>query len=273
MIKRLKWNVLYGDEDGGQETDGSDGSTGSGDSAKIGTEEAQKVLDALAQNDPFLLGTEEQSQDESEGLGGDKGDTHGKPKNESFDKELMEARSDSEDDIQDIQGGEGLQKQAEWRECAICPGRRFLNDEDVQKHLSSGGHLKRAAKANRIAQGQEGTQAAVDNAELMRAEKKKKQTKRRLQALKRRNWEQKQQETTGSGQEANCKDEGSGPNGCAAEDGKGKTSPNSKKRLQLGPRYPRKMLAAGKSKSSNPPKLVTKVRRRRTSAAIDGGSE
>lgn len=271
MIKRLKWNVLYGDEDGGQETDGSDGSTGSGDSAKVGTEEAQKVLDALAQNDPFLLGTAEHSQEESEGVrDGDKGDCHSKPKNESIEKELMEGRSDSEDDIQHIQGGEGLQMQAEWRECAICPGRRFLNDEDVQKHLSSGGHLKRAAKASRKAQGQEEALAAVDNAESMRAEKKKKQTKRRLKALKRRNWEQKRQETTDPGQEANCKNEGSRSKECTTESEKGKTSPSPKKRLMLSPRYPRKLLATERNKSSSG---VTKLRRRRTSAGGNTATE
>lgn len=211
MIKRLKWNVLYGDEDDGQQTDGSDGSTGSEDSAKAGAEAAQKVLDALVQNDPDLSGAPNQSQDEGESARSeDEGKNLSETKNRDHEEDDSETGAGSEEDVQDMQGGAGKRKRAEWRECAMCPGRRFLNDEDVQKHLSSGGHMKRAAKANKKAEGKEETQAVVDNSEAMRAEKRKKKAKQKLQALQNRNRERRQQKTE-SKRETDSEEEGKQP--------------------------------------------------------------
>lgn len=163
MIKRLKWNVLYGDEDDAQFSDGSDGSARSNDSAKVGTAEAQTVLDALARNDPNLAMSLRQDGSTSDESDQNEQDSNTREKNVSksgtkvadakkplfhsgpFEPMALLAREDAQ---VSEKSGEQL-KGAEWRECALCPGRRFLNDEDVQKHLKSVRHLKRVDNSER----------------------------------------------------------------------------------------------------------------------------
>lgn len=228
MIKRLKWNVLYGDDDDGQQSDESDSSTGIGGCTRAGTEAAQKALDALARNDPELSGRLDPAQDEDEMVEvADVGVGHDGGGDDSVSAGSAEARSDvSEDDDEDARSGEGQRKRAKWHECTICPGRRFLNDEDVQKHLASVGHRKRASKADRKVRAEVEARTVVKDMEE-REEKKKRRIKRKLQALKRRNWEQRQQENK-AGQDDGSEKGVEGENGHSGDGSKddGKSEDN-----------------------------------------------
>lgn len=142
MLKRLKWNVLYC-EDNGEQSDAS--SESSNDSMEIGTDRSQAMLAELAQNDPALalrkLGnmrtpSESSGSASSEQSEDDGSEAEGEVENEGG-KTTAEPRA--------AEGEEG--PCAEWRECALCPRRRFLNDADVAAHLVSKKHRLAAERA------------------------------------------------------------------------------------------------------------------------------
>lgn len=209
MIKRLKWNVLYGDEDDARFSDSSEGSDKSVDSAKVGTTEAQKVLDALAKNDPNIstLSPPVDDTDDDDGIDLDN-DTYNDAlsalENTRVEKRGQSAGSEfngeselfSEADAPGSFENDGKQSDAQWRECELCPGRRFLNDDDVQKHLESARHLKRAKKTEQQKQQTGSTSDANGEAQARKREKRKKETKKKLQALRRRKHEENRQKTS-----------------------------------------------------------------------------
>lgn len=126
MIKRLKWNVLYAES----AQDGSNLSDSSAESVGRGSTAAQAVLDQLATNDPNFataLGRQPYSSS-SDGEG-----THHKNNTAQYSSASEQEQIPNDSDDAEF---------AEWRECDICPGKRFLNDAEVETHLSSGRHRK-----------------------------------------------------------------------------------------------------------------------------------
>ncbi len=162
MIKRLKWNVLYGSDDSGPDDDSS------GDS----DDEYEKAAEALAQltkNDPNLNPPVE-----------DDGDDFVR---EVFSEEGDDAAEEEEDEEEERQEGEEPEF-IEWRECDICPGKRFLNDNEVDSHLASKGH-HRALKRFERAMKEKEAQADEEDAEptLSKTERRKQQRRKRLQEI------------------------------------------------------------------------------------------
>lgn len=193
MIKRLKWNVLYGGGNGA-ESDGGLSSSSEEDDDDVDfvarQAEANKVLQELVERDPDFAETLHQklnalgsssSEDEDEAHNGEKeqgssssdedndGEIKAKGKAESV-KGMVEeevgddggdASADSSDDeglaedadldaIKEEEEEDPDQKYAEWRECDLCPGKRFLSDTEVEAHLSSKKHLRAVAKFEKL---------------------------------------------------------------------------------------------------------------------------
>lgn len=132
MIKRMKWNVLYGDA----EELRSQSSDSSGDSAAVGTEASRAVLHQLASNDMDISPDMERISDAA----GSSSDDDGSDADGGDDKAV---KSDA-DFLVTIPSGK--KNDVTWRECLLCTGRRLLNDADVEKHLASKRHLQRARK-------------------------------------------------------------------------------------------------------------------------------
>lgn len=122
MIKRLKWNVLYA-EDGDVVSSGSD-SDDSDDSVRIGTKFSDATLRKLQENDPDLAAALQTNANASS----DDGNSDSESESHSEDPELDGNRWDDDQDF------------VEWRECALCPGKRLLRDEDVERHIASKQH-------------------------------------------------------------------------------------------------------------------------------------
>lgn len=189
MIKRLKWNVLYG---GGYGAESDGGLTSSSEEDDDDVDfvarqaEANKVLQELAERDPEFAETLHQklsalasSSSENEDEDQNSGKEHGSSSSDEEDDggikakgKAARARRGVEEDVEDTVGdadadssdAEGLgeeaepdaieeeeeedpdQKYAEWRECDLCPGKRFLTDTEVEAHLSSKKHLRAVVK-------------------------------------------------------------------------------------------------------------------------------
>lgn len=230
MIKRLKWNVLYGD-DINQSSDLSDASDSS---AQIGTDEAKATLERLARNDPELSVLSSFHPEDHKELKEETDETSSSTYSAQDDTELDYYVTDKEKALADIQShfvedtGDDNDKQgttdendANWRECTLCPGKRFLNDDDVRSHIESKRHkaalarlnnpmkikkirtvdesdrksqLKHKKSAQIVGASQEDSNVINDASanlnETPLSDKKKQKAKRKLQLLKRRKWEQ-----------------------------------------------------------------------------------
>lgn len=232
MIKRIKWNVLYADN----EDQLSDSSESSNDSAQIGTEEAKVVLERLARNDPELFrsklkymaksaehGNDELSEDES--------DESEELQSDVDPSEVRDFALVKNDDMKSGKDKDGLCK---LHECSLCPGKRLLNDEDVESHLKSKKHIAAAKRQRRMqdnndtlhkeappsASAKEGEAGAArrtdlsismlesgkieptvprEQPELEATHKKKLRAKRKLKSLKKRKWERSQVQTKDTG--------------------------------------------------------------------------
>lgn len=129
MIKRLKWSVLYGSDNELQ----ADGDLASSDSDED-YERTCRALAELAKNDPRLSVLVENS---------DEGD--------DFDyEENAELENDSSGESEGDTDGGKEQKFIEWKECNLCPDKRFLHDTEVETHLRSKGHIRALLKYERL---------------------------------------------------------------------------------------------------------------------------
>lgn len=183
MIKRLKWNVLYGGGDGVE----SDGSLSSSSSEDDRTAEdvvarqvqANEVLQQLVERDPDLAETlkarmealkssseEEQKPErhmdknqrgqrsskhlELGGLCEENDDSESErevgAEREASNPEAVEGAQAVENDNAVEELREKDQEYKEYRECELCPGKRLLSDEQVKAHLSSKRHLRAEAR-------------------------------------------------------------------------------------------------------------------------------
>lgn len=145
MIKRLKWNVLYGGG-GGEESDFSDAS--SEDSVGLGSKDASLALRDLARNDielSELLAHHAKSVSAS----GEDNDSLLDEDDSDSQLKILTDTSDGDADVGVDSGAEG--PYAEWRECELCPAKRLLNDEDVDKHIASKSHRKAVLRAEKKA--------------------------------------------------------------------------------------------------------------------------
>lgn len=120
MIKRLKWNVLYGSDESGGEGYSSEDSENE-------YEKARGALAQLAKNDPSLKLPEKEDDDKF--VDGEYSDGDG-------------SDIEEEDKEEEVQEEEEPQKFIEWQECNLCPGKRFLNEREVESHLKSKDHLR-----------------------------------------------------------------------------------------------------------------------------------
>lgn len=176
MIKRLKWNVLYGGGDGAESDGGLTSSSEEDDDVDLSARqaEANKLLQELVERDPDLAQTlhqklealtksssEDDSDDESvvadtasdddvtveTRRDKDVGDATHSAQNlsgsgdDSPSEEVHPDTIDAEEDDDDSD-----QEYARWRECNLCPGKRFLNDREVEAHLASVNHRRAVAK-------------------------------------------------------------------------------------------------------------------------------
>jgi hypothetical protein len=182
MIKRLKWNVLHGGG-GGEESDGGLSSSDDSEAGDVGT--ANELLARLIDNDPDLRAQRRQQDSLNLGLSEEKSGSSAKPQSlkslpkhrksdanhddllasvgrsaSSSDEEdagrryetnaiLSDQSGDDDEGDQGMSAGDASDPEVGgtfWRECDICPGKRFLHDREVQDHLNSKGHA-RALKA------------------------------------------------------------------------------------------------------------------------------
>lgn len=244
MIKRLKWNVLYG-EDVYQSSDSSEASD---DSAQIGTEEAKKTLERLVHNDPelsSLLTRHAKDRAESKELNDASSSTSSEQENEQPCNLMMnkvnhfaeESYHPADNGDSDVEQEAPDQSGANWRECNLCPGKRFLNDDDVRSHLASKKHAAALLRHDRSAEskkieafkqpdkqfrlknnkptedsnpvrtkqikgGSDRDSKAKNDAfteltEAPSSDKKKQKAKRKLQLMKRRKWDRNKAQSNG----------------------------------------------------------------------------
>lgn len=163
MIKRLKWNVLYGGGDGADSegclSSSSEEEEDKNDPGNLKKQaEANRLLQELVEKDPLLAetlhqklqaaaydgnSTDSDSMSSSSDASGEDGGSQGDGENGT---ETGEAAERAGEDSLVEENEEADVKYAEWRECNICPGKRFLNDAEVESHLSSKRHRRAEAK-------------------------------------------------------------------------------------------------------------------------------
>ncbi|CDF32883.1 unnamed protein product [Chondrus crispus] len=164
MIKRLKWNVLYGGGDGA-DSDGclsssSEEGEDKNDPGNLKKQaEANRLLQELVEKDPLLAETLHQklqaatydgnsSDSDAMSLSSDASGEDGgsqDPNRENGTEKGEAAEGAGEDNLVEEDEDADVEY-AEWRECNICPGKRFLNDAEVESHLSSKRHRRAEAK-------------------------------------------------------------------------------------------------------------------------------
>lgn len=152
MIKRLKWNVLYADG-GDEQSDFSDAS--SDDSAQLGSKPASRALQNLLKNDSQLADMRLHNSNNSSSRlytasASDTDSSHSHSLNE---QPTSDHYSPSDNDSLPDSVDPDV-KYAEWRECQLCPGKRFLNDVEVTDHVASKGHRKAVARFETIQEAQ-----------------------------------------------------------------------------------------------------------------------
>ncbi len=172
MIKRLKWNVLHG----------SDNDDGAGDLVSSGSEEeyeeVARQLAQLAKNDPDMQTmhgeSNEQESDGDDFLRDEYSESEDDEKVAGFDElavsvanQKLKKKQRSAHVVKDGEGDAGSESGSgedalgeeqeeeeeefvEWRECNLCPGKRFLNDAEVESHLLSKGHNRALKKYERL---------------------------------------------------------------------------------------------------------------------------
>lgn len=184
MIKRLKWNVLYGGGDG-VESDGGLSSSSSeddrGEEEIIAQQtEANGILQQLFERDPDVAETLQAKMEALESSSDDEQEPERHmDKNQrksnvlaanspNEDKDESDENNQSEGEVEvereagykEAEGGEQIdvidnagkkleeedQEYMEYRECELCPGKRLLSDEQVEAHLSSKRHLRAVAR-------------------------------------------------------------------------------------------------------------------------------
>lgn len=227
MIKRLKWNTLYG-SGGGEESDGDISSSDEDlDTHHLTKEQIQlqnQMLLKLTEQDPDIAEVIRQKNRALESSSEEEEEGEGDVELESPVKQLQSAQNDTEkveaNEFEDMPDDPN-EKYAAWRECNICPGRRFLNDGEVDAHLASKRHRRAVArfektqKAEADAATESANPASSENASKAidqnknsrnppnavdeeKAQLRKENVKRKLKALKKRKWEKRQAEKENS---------------------------------------------------------------------------
>lgn len=255
MIKRLKWNTLYGGG-GGEESDGgfsSSSEEGPDTITKERIEYENELLLKLAEQDPdisevilqkkeALASSSEEEDDDSEEQG-----AREQPRRkrvavgeidselESQEKEVDSTKENEANNVEASDDGEQNEdpneKYVEWRECNLCPGKRFLNDKEVDAHIGSKKHMRAVAKLEKaqaagqaqkeltenrepgivrdsgdavepMAENKSGTDTPQSSAQKEKVQKRKKKAKQKLKALKRRKWEKQKQAEKESSEKA-----------------------------------------------------------------------
>lgn len=181
MIKRLKWNVLYGGGDG-EESD----SSLSSDSEAEGAANPQELLEQLVKNDPFL----NKFNDSDTENGADSSEIDSEPENsENSGVESWKTKEDIS-----LRG-------SAFRICELC-NKKLLNEKDVESHLKS---RKHQATLRNIEKGKE--ESILDTAtkeerggarteDENHSKKRKEAAKRKLKKLKERKWKRQRGEST-----------------------------------------------------------------------------
>lgn len=155
MIKRVKWNILYSDDENTNRydsstnrphrsyesnDDGASSSSDSNDSVQVGSKEADVILERLAKNDPNLypnLDAEASSfHSDEDNDGDDSGADDENENSKDVNHQSQPSKSKSERFIYD-------------KYCSLCPGKRMLNESDIETHLSSKKHLAAVRKHNK----------------------------------------------------------------------------------------------------------------------------
>lgn len=167
MIKRLKWNVLYGggdgvDSDGGLSSSSEDEDYENDPDILKKQAEANKLLQELVERDPLLAETLHQkleaaasdsdsNENESTSSSSDGSDGAESAEKNEDDNEAVEPLAIGREVVNssEKQEEDSEVEYAEWRECNLCPGKRFLNDAEVDQHLSSKKHVRAEAKYNK----------------------------------------------------------------------------------------------------------------------------
>lgn len=158
MIKRVKWNILYSDDENtnrydsatkrshrSYESNGDDvaSSSDSDDSVQVGSKEADIILECLAKNDPNLYPNIYEEANSFHSNNDSDGDDNG--------------GDDENENSNDVDDHQSLIKPSESKTerfiydkyCSICPGKRMLNESDIKTHLSSKHHLAAVRKHNK----------------------------------------------------------------------------------------------------------------------------
>lgn len=183
MIKRLKWNVYYGGG-GGQE---SDGGLTSSDESDVGRSHIANVqLEQLVRNDPALSEILYQN-------------LRTVVSSDSDENSSSDEMSDGQPDLSDNEGEpdprQVLKRSANSQRCTLCPGKRMLNERDIEEHLKSKRHLRMVAKTEQAAvedpkKKNDGEQNKTEQ-NPKRLKKRKAASKQKLKALKERKWKKK----------------------------------------------------------------------------------
>lgn len=177
MIKRLKWNSLYGGG-GGEESDDVTSSSMEESADEDEQEERARrdyaLLQMLAEHDPEIAKLRKRNEEAAASSSDTDDDEPTAQRANGATKRAQESSSHYEnesDPVSDIVKGESVERRmngggknnaeqqdsgegdvdpdaeyAEWRECNLCPGKRFLNDNEVDAHLKSKLHLRKAAQ-------------------------------------------------------------------------------------------------------------------------------
>lgn len=152
MIKRMKWNILYSDDENTNRYSGAkrsrrsyesnedeSSSSGSDDSVQVGSKEADIILERLAKNDPNLYPN----------LHEETSTVHSNDNNSDDDNNNAGHENENCNDVDDSQSAVKPERFIYDKYCSLCPGKRMLNESDIKTHLSSKHHLAAVRKHNK----------------------------------------------------------------------------------------------------------------------------